>query len=111
MSKHLTLQDLAAPLRVLRLLAVDFGHLPAPHVQVSPVYPERLEMRFHDDLPGFEAWREALGVAPDEVVYREQSDGRTRVLMAMAAYAGAAVELTGFGDIPTLVVAPAGDAA
>ncbi|MFI2033238.1 hypothetical protein ACH470_00815 [Streptomyces bottropensis] len=105
MSETLTLDDLAAPLRVLRLLAVDFGHLPAPEVRVSAIYPDRLELTFHRGLPDFEVWREALGVAPGVVVYREQSDGRTRVLKASADYAGATLELTGYGDVraPELV--------
>ncbi|MBP5922791.1 hypothetical protein F3K32_21445 [Streptomyces sp. LBUM 1483] len=99
MSETLTLDGLAVALRVLRLLAVDFGHLPAPDVQVSPVFPDVLELRFHRDLPDFEVWREALGIAPDTVDYREQNDGRTRVLKASAVYAGATLELTGFGDV------------
>ncbi|MFJ7042302.1 hypothetical protein ACIQVC_02700 [Streptomyces sp. NPDC101112] len=105
MNESLTLDDLAAPLRALRLLAVDFGHLPAPDVQVSTIYPDRLELTFHRNLPDFETWREALGVAPDAVVYREQSDGRTRVLKASADYAGTTLELTGYGDVraPELV--------
>ncbi|MGW0699244.1 hypothetical protein ACWD0A_07900 [Streptomyces sp. NPDC002867] len=101
MSDALTLDDLAVALRVLRLLAADFGHLPAPSVRVSHIYPERLELTFYDDLPGFEAWREALGGAPDAVTYREQSDGRTRVLLTVVDYAGAEVHLTGFADIVT----------
>jgi hypothetical protein len=101
MSENLTLDDLATPLRALRLLTVDFGHLPAPTLSVSTVYPDRLELSFHDGLPAFEAWREALGVAPDDVVYREQNDGQTRVLRAMAGYAGAVLKLTGYGDICT----------
>ena len=60
-------------------------------------------MTFYDDLPGFEAWRETLGAVPDAVTYREQSDGRTRVLSTVVDYAGAEVHLTGFAD----VVAPA----
>ncbi|MFW6695253.1 hypothetical protein [Streptomyces sp. MAR4 CNX-425] len=103
MSEALTLDDLAVPLRVLRLLSVDFGHLPVPDVQVSPIYPNRLRLAFHHSLADFEVWREALAVASDAVVYREQSGGRTRVLRAFADYAGAEVELTGFGDVPALV--------
>lgn len=108
MSDTLTLEGLAAPLRVLRLLAVDFGHLPAPDVQVSPIYPDRLELRFHRDLPDFEAWREALGIAPDAVVYREQNNGRTRVLKASTDFAGATLELTGYGDVDAPVLVEAG---
>ncbi|WP_314410037.1 hypothetical protein [Streptomyces sp. DSM 40484] len=105
MSENLTLDDVAVPLRALRLLAVDFGHLPAPTVHVSTIYPERLELTFYDDLPGFEMWREALGAAPDAVTYREQNDGQTGVLQAVVDHAGAAVRLTGYADIvaPVLV--------
>ncbi|SHI06633.1 hypothetical protein [Streptomyces sp. 3214.6] len=107
----LTLDGLAVSLRVLRLLAVDFGHLPAPHIDVSTVYPDRLSLRFHDDWSGFEAWRDALGIAPDDVVYREQGDGSTHVLKASVDYAGALLELTGFGDVDTPAPAVAGGAA
>ncbi|MGW2326386.1 hypothetical protein ACWC5C_11525 [Streptomyces sp. NPDC001700] len=103
MNEGLTLDDLAVPLRVLRLLTTDFGHLPAPEIHVSTIYPDRLELRFHDDLSGFETWRDALGIAPDHVDYREQSSGRTRVLKASTDYAGAELELTGFSDVPVLV--------
>ncbi|MFE6282921.1 hypothetical protein [Streptomyces sp. NPDC057877] len=99
MTDTLRLDEMALPLRALRMLAADFGHLSAPSVQVSTIYPERLELSFYDDLPGFEAWREALGVAPDAVTYREQSDGRTRVLRASVDYAGAVVCLTGYAQV------------
>ncbi|MEU9345170.1 hypothetical protein AB0D74_28605 [Streptomyces sp. NPDC048278] len=99
MSQELTLDGLAVPLRVLRLLAADFGHLPAPDVDLSPVFPDRLELRFHDGLADFETWRAALGITPDDVTYREQS-GDTCVLKASVDYAGAVLELTGFGDLP-----------
>ncbi|WP_421108267.1 hypothetical protein [Streptomyces sp. NEAU-S77] len=103
MSEELTLDNLAVPLRVLRLLTADFGHLPAPEIYVSTLYPDRLELRFHDDLSGFETWRDALGIVPDDVDYHEQSDGRTRVLKASVDYAGAVLELIGYGDVPVLV--------
>ncbi|MEU9188631.1 hypothetical protein AB0D14_29660 [Streptomyces sp. NPDC048484] len=103
MSDTLTLDDLAAPLRTLRLLTVDFGHLPAPTVHVTTIYPERLELTFYDDLTGFEMWREALGIVSDVVTYREQNDGQTGVLHASVDHAGATVHLMGYADI----VAPA----
>ncbi|MFH8793291.1 hypothetical protein [Streptomyces sp. NPDC017941] len=104
MSAMLTLDDLAVPLRVLRLLAAEFGHLAAPSVQVSTIYPNQLDLTFHDDLPGFEEWRAALEIAPDAVTYGEQAH-RTRVLNASVEYAGAVVELTGFADIVAPVAA------
>ncbi|MFF4275884.1 hypothetical protein [Streptomyces sp. NPDC001536] len=100
MNEGLTLDDLSVPLRALRLLAVDFGHQPAPWVRVDTVYPDRLELSFHGDLAGFEAWREALGIAPDAVVHATQGGGRTRVLEATAELAGAVLTLTGFAEIP-----------
>ncbi|MBA4866281.1 hypothetical protein H1V43_34175 [Streptomyces sp. PSKA54] len=90
---------MAAPLRALRLLTAEYGHLPAPTVQVSTVYPDRLELTFHDDLSDFEAWRGVLGIAPSSVEYGEQSDGRTRVLRAQVDYAGALLRLTGYATI------------
>ncbi|WEO97363.1 hypothetical protein A6P39_026950 [Streptomyces sp. FXJ1.172] len=100
MNEGLTLDDLAAPLRALRLLAADFGHLSAPAVRVTPIYPERLELAFHDDLAGFEGWRDALGIAPDAVTHGTQSGGRTRVLRSSIEYAGAELELVAYARIP-----------
>jgi hypothetical protein len=104
-SAALKLDDLSVPLRVLRLLMVDFGHLPAPTVSVSPIYPSRLELALHSGLPGFEAWREALDATPDAVTYTVQRDGRTQVLRTLVDYAGAELELVGYGDLcaPVLV--------
>ena len=104
MSENLTLDDLAVPLRALRLLAGDFGHLPAPVVHVSTIYPEQLDLTFYDDLSGFEVWREALRIAPDAVTYGEQSQGRTRVLRASVDHAGATVQLTAYADVVAPVV-------
>ena len=99
MSAALSLDDLSVPLRVLRLLMVDFGHLPAPTVHVSPIYPKRLELSFHSGLPGFEAWREALDIPPDAMTYGVQGDGRTQVLRTLVDYAGAELELVGYGNV------------
>ncbi|MFJ9244231.1 hypothetical protein [Streptomyces sp. NPDC101776] len=105
MTENLTLDSLTAALRVLRVLTLDFGHLPAPTVHISPLYPDRLEIAFHSGLPGFEAWRKALDIAPDAVDFHVQSEGRTAVLRVVTTYAGAELELVGYGDIaaPVLV--------
>ncbi|MEV0987125.1 hypothetical protein [Streptomyces sp. NPDC049949] len=95
----LLLEALDAPLRLLRLLAAEHPHMPAPGVAVSTVYPDRLELSFHQDLAGFEAWRDALGIAPERVSHHVQSP-RTRVLKAETYYAGASVLLIGFAKIP-----------
>ncbi|MZE79732.1 MULTISPECIES: hypothetical protein [Streptomyces] len=91
-----TLQDLGPALVALRLLAVDYAGLPAPCVSVSTVYPDRLELSFHDDLAGFEAWRGALGIEPERVTYHEHRCG-TRVLTVNTGLAGADVVLVGYG--------------
>ncbi|MPY63701.1 hypothetical protein [Streptomyces spongiae] len=110
MSEGLTLDDLAVSLRALRLLAADFGHLPAPMVDVSTIWPDRLKLAFHYDLADFEAWREALGIAADTVDHGTQGVGdRTRVLKTSVEYAGAMVELVAYADMPD--PAPSGAAA
>ncbi|WP_394816786.1 hypothetical protein [Streptomyces lonegramiae] len=96
----LTLDELAVPLRAVRLLAADFGHLPAPCVHVSTIYPNQLELSFHDGLDGFEAWRDALGIAPDAVDCREQGGGRTRALSLTTDCAGAQLRLVAYRDVP-----------
>ncbi|MEU6755413.1 hypothetical protein [Streptomyces sp. NPDC046685] len=96
-------EALSAPLLVLRLFAAEYPHLPAPGVSVSTVYPDRLELSFHNDLAGFEAWRDALGIAPESVSFHVQ-DGRTRVLKAESYYAGAWLLLIGFAKDPASVV-------
>ncbi|MFJ9819326.1 hypothetical protein ACIRU3_29525 [Streptomyces sp. NPDC101151] len=100
MSEGLTLDDLSVPLRVLRLLAADFGHLPAPVVEVTDIFPNRLDLRFHDALSEFEVWREALGIAPDDVTHGTQGEGRTRVLSASIEYAGAELNLVAYAQLP-----------
>ncbi|MEN8650605.1 hypothetical protein ABCR94_08200 [Streptomyces sp. 21So2-11] len=95
-----TLKDLNAPLLVLRMLGAEYPHLPASCLSVSTVYPDRLEMSFHGDLGGFEAWRDALGIASESVTHHVQGNGRTRVLEAEAHYAGARLCLTGYAKIP-----------
>ncbi|MFJ6856834.1 hypothetical protein [Streptomyces werraensis] len=110
----MTLDDLTVSLRALRLLAVDFGHLPAPSVDVSPLYPEWLRLALHStsgaSLAAFEQWRTALRVGPDAVDCHVQSDGRTRVLRAEGQFAGAVVELTAYAEVSDVDRAPAGQA-
>ncbi|MFD8964398.1 hypothetical protein ACFV0C_05225 [Streptomyces sp. NPDC059568] len=95
-----TMNDIAAPLTALRLLATDFPTLPAATVGVSTIFPNRLDLSFHDDFAAFEAWRSALGIDSDTVTYDEQSSGRTRVLTVWADYAGARLRLTGYTAHP-----------
>ncbi|MFD5227647.1 hypothetical protein ACFWJ5_03780 [Streptomyces qaidamensis] len=99
MTDTLTFDSLAVPMQALRLLALDFPHLPAPDIDLTRIYPDRLTLCFHDGLDGFEAWREALGVLPEQVTHGVQGGGGTRVLKASTVYAGADVQLRGFADV------------
>ncbi|MFD5234384.1 hypothetical protein ACFWJ5_38900 [Streptomyces qaidamensis] len=101
MTGTLTFDSLTVPLQALRLLAADFPHLPAPDIDLTRIYPDRLTLCFHDGLHVFEAWREALSVPPDAVTYTVQGGGTTGVLKASTVYAGAEVHLRGFGDMAT----------
>ncbi|GGR39246.1 hypothetical protein [Streptomyces netropsis] len=94
------LSALSAPLLVLRLFSAEFAHLPAPALGVSTIFPDRLELSFHGDFAGFEAWRDALQILPSSVSYHEHSGGRTRVLTAETDYGGARVHLIGFAQMP-----------
>ncbi|MFG2835572.1 hypothetical protein ACGFYE_11345 [Streptomyces zaomyceticus] len=102
---------MSAPLLALRLLGAEFGHLPAPTVEVSTIYPERLELTFHDDFAAFEAWREALNIDPESVVHRVQVGGQTNVLRVHATYAGAELMLVGYARVPAPVPVLAGSGA
>ncbi|MFI9247227.1 hypothetical protein ACIGXF_32680 [Streptomyces sp. NPDC053086] len=104
MNEGLNLDGLTVPLRVLRLLAVDFPHLTAPNVDVSPLYPQVLRLSLHesscDSFAAFESWRRALGIEPATVDFHTQSDGRTAVLKGFGVYGGADIELTAFAALP-----------
>ncbi|MFI8302586.1 hypothetical protein ACIF80_03860 [Streptomyces sp. NPDC085927] len=119
MNGTLTLEGLAVPLRALRMLALDFGHLPAADVRLSPIDPAQVELTLHSMTPdgdtevsfaAFEAWREALGIAPDAVTFRVQGGSRTRVLRANCTFGGARVDLVAFADAPHTADIPAGGA-
>lgn len=102
MSEELTLDDLAVPLRALRLLAADLGHLPAPDVDVTQIYPKNLRLSFHrGGLAAFEVWRETLRIAPGAVRHGTQDGGLTRVLRTEVHYADAELELVAYADVHT----------
>lgn len=93
------MEELTVSLRALGAVAADFPALPAPSVQVSPVFPNRLELSLHDDLRAFEPWRLALGIAWEDVRLGMQSGGRTWVLEAGTDFGGASVRLTAFSTV------------
>jgi hypothetical protein len=93
-----TLDDMRAPLRALAVLATHHAGLPAPQVSASTLYPGCLRLSFHHGrLSAFEAWREALGVAPEAVTYTVLLGTGEPLLEAAAEFAGARVELIGYG--------------
>lgn len=101
----LTFDALAVPLRALRLLAIDFPHLPAPTLDVSTIFPNRLGLSLHGTAQGhsfaaFEQWRHALNIAPAAVDFHVQSNGRTAVLETRGTYGGADFELVAYADVP-----------
>ncbi|WP_329422380.1 hypothetical protein [Streptomyces sp. NBC_01268] len=97
----LTLAGLSTPLLALRTVAAEFADLPAPSVHVSTVVPDRLELAFHEGGFGaFEAWRQALNLASEDVAHHVQSGGRTGVLTVHGRFAGATVELVGYSPVP-----------
>ncbi|MFG2419297.1 hypothetical protein ACGFWD_09615 [Streptomyces sp. NPDC048448] len=111
MSEILTLDALSAPLRALRLLTLAFPDLPAPVIDLSSIYPDRLALSFHLSQGGFaafEAWRAALGIDPAAVDFHVQCDHRTGVMTAQTEYGGADIELTGYTQVPASAQMPAG---
>lgn len=94
------LSALGAPLMALRIFADEYRHLPAPCVSISTVYPDLLELSFHDDADGFEIWCEALRIRPRAVQHSVHGDGRTSVMKAVTNYSGGPVKLICFTTIP-----------
>ncbi|MEV5944494.1 hypothetical protein [Streptomyces sp. NPDC051994] len=104
----MNLIDLSRPLAVLKELAAEFPLLPAPTIAVTTIYPNRLEMSFHDNFGDFEAWREALGIDPASVRHNLQSGDTTCVLHGTAVRDDVTVELIAYGPnvaLPALAVA------
>lgn len=103
-----TMADLAAALRLTRLLAADFPHLPAGHLHVDDICPDQLVMSFHKGFGDFEAWREALNIDPDSVTHKLSGGDSTVVLRAVAKRDGVRVELVAYGpNLPTVALAVA----
>lgn len=99
------LADLRGPLEVLTLFAIEYPHLSAPCVNITTIYPDRLELAFHGDVPGFEAWCEALDISPELVHHSVQGDHRTAVQKVELDYAGACLRLISYSPI----AAPGGE--
>ncbi|MFD8919399.1 hypothetical protein ACFV0Y_16470 [Streptomyces sp. NPDC059569] len=92
-----TLADLTGPVITLRLLLVEHPGLPAPCANLTPIYSNVLELSFHNSFADFEAWRAALNIPPAAVTHRVQGNGTTATLTARTEFAGATVEIVGYG--------------
>ncbi|GHJ23358.1 hypothetical protein [Streptomyces albus] len=90
------LHELSAPVAALALLMASRCDLPAPTIHVTTVYPNRLELSFHDEPTAFEPWCAALGIEPGTVVERTQEGGKTHVRTAVTSYGGATVRLVSY---------------
>ncbi|MDT3395461.1 hypothetical protein RKE29_02140 [Streptomyces sp. B1866] len=107
------LADQQTALTALTAVFAAFGHLPAASISLSPYTPQRIDIGFHDhgSLAHFETWREALGILPEAVSYREFTLHVS--LNATVQFAGADVRLIGYATpLPdTADQAPAADEA
>ncbi|MCD9194254.1 hypothetical protein [Streptomyces albireticuli] len=99
-----TLADLSVPAEALRRLMVEHGNLPVASMQISPIYPGRLDVSLHPETLGdetsgstkaaFETWRQALGIASETV---KAASGRGSTwLTTDGAFDGAKLRLTAF---------------
>ncbi|MFH9953291.1 hypothetical protein ACH4OX_03610 [Streptomyces roseolus] len=103
------LSDLTGPVTALIALEAKFPHLPAPCVNLTTVFPDRLELSFHyDDFTAFETWREALNMPAADVEHHVQGNGTTAVRTVHGLFAGADTWLVGYAPIPALEPVAAG---
>ncbi|AYG82805.1 hypothetical protein DWB77_04992 [Streptomyces hundungensis] len=99
--KASTVDDMRAPLKTLRFLVDEFPELPAADVHVSTLFPDRVELAFHDDLGAFEQWRAALAIRPDAVRFGTQGvDDSTMNLRAEGPYGACTLSLVAYGPTP-----------
>lgn len=97
-----TVDDMRAPLKTLRFLADEFPELPAADVHVSRLFPDQVELAFHDDLGAFEAWRAALAIRPEAVRFGTQGvDDSTMNLRVQALYGACTLSLVAYGPAPS----------
>ena len=90
------LTEQLAALEALIVIGRTFAHLPGAHLELNPLDPGLIVIRVHDDLDGFEQWRTALGIAADDIEYRQRPNSTHMTLKATTTFARATVELVGF---------------
>lgn len=89
------LADQQAALDTAASLARTHGHLPAAHIATSTVFRDQVDIHLHDGFDAFEAWREALGIAPATVDHHMFEDGRM-YLQATTSFLGVTLQLNGY---------------
>ncbi|WP_267242856.1 hypothetical protein [Streptomyces sp. PR69] len=104
------LSRLACAVDVLAGMSGPFGHLPVTDVTVGTTYrPDAygpvIVISVHEGLADFEAWREALGIRPEDVTHRLLPNCAS--LTAEAEWGGVWIELHGYGPLPATAPAPA----
>jgi hypothetical protein len=96
MTRTITLAEQRVALTALAQLSAAFGHLPGAHFSLNTIFPQQVDISLHEGLDAFEVWREALGIASEDVQIR---DGKSSAhLKAVTQFAGATVELIGYTD-------------
>ncbi|MET8534749.1 hypothetical protein ABZV67_23210 [Streptomyces sp. NPDC005065] len=98
-----SLHRLEPALRILAQMAGPFGSLPTTDVAVHTTYrPDEfgavIVISLHDGLTDFEAWREALEIAPDDV--RLSLLPTAASLRAETEWGGVWIEVHGYGPLP-----------
>ncbi|MFC4611502.1 hypothetical protein ACFO9E_27480 [Streptomyces maoxianensis] len=104
------LHRLEPALRILAQMAGPFGFLPTTDVAVRTTYrPDEfgavIVISVHDGLADFEAWREALGIRPEDVTFSLLPSVAS--LRAQTEWGGAWIEVHGYGPLPTNASEPA----
>jgi hypothetical protein len=109
-SSSLTIQQPA--FEALAAIFRSFPTLPSGTIQLSDVFSRRVSISLHDDLADFEAWREALDIAPDDVE-RIELPSQALVLRVEGQFAGIEVVLHGYAPLcePAVPVPSAGQLA
>lgn len=78
MTEQIDFGSLAPALAFVARLAVLHPTLPAPSLDFSGIFPNRVRLCM-DSAPEIEAWREALHVPTEAVDFSVRSDGRMRI--------------------------------
>jgi hypothetical protein len=102
-----SLHRLEPAIRALGHLAKAFSHLPTTDVEVRTVYRHdafraAVVISVHEGLADFEAWREALGILPEDVKHALLPTAAS--LRAETEWGGVWIEVHGYGPLP--VTAP-----